>query len=218
MTETPLPTAKLYYGFSIEHWLEIFSTVVLAVAAVAAAWSGYQAARWNGVQAAAYSQAGARRVEATRAATQAGQDEIKDLIDFNFYVEATVKQDRDLIKFYERRFRNEFAGAFDAWLKTNPINNPDAPASPFDMPQYQDPQQVHAQQLEQQAEDLFNQGSIASEQGDAYVLNSVILALALFFAGIAPRFTWLRVRAIVTLFSLLILLYCLFTLAANPIH
>jgi len=218
MTEPTPPPAKLYNGFSLEHWLEIFSTVVLAVAAVAAAWSGYQAARWNGVQAAAYSQAGARRVEATRAATQAGQDEIKDLIDFNFYIEANVKQDQDLIKFYERRFRNEFAAAFDAWLKTDPINNPDAPASPFVMPQYQDPAQAHAEQLEQEAEDLFDKGSAASEQGDAYVLNSVILALALFFAGIAPRFSWLRVRAIVTLFGLLILLYCLFTLATNPIQ
>jgi hypothetical protein len=33
------------------NWVEIGATVLLALAAVATAWSSYQAARWNGEQA-----------------------------------------------------------------------------------------------------------------------------------------------------------------------
>ena len=36
---------------STRDWVEILATVLLAVAAVATAWSGYQASRWNGEQA-----------------------------------------------------------------------------------------------------------------------------------------------------------------------
>jgi hypothetical protein len=47
-------------------WVEVVSTVVLAVAALAIAWSGYQASRWTGEQAKAFSRANAARVESTR--------------------------------------------------------------------------------------------------------------------------------------------------------
>ena len=47
-------------------WIEVASTVVLALAAVAISWSGYQASRWTGEQAKAFSRATAARVESTR--------------------------------------------------------------------------------------------------------------------------------------------------------
>jgi hypothetical protein len=47
--------------------LEMFAAVLLALAAVATAWSSYQASRWNGEQANAFSRANAARIESTRA-------------------------------------------------------------------------------------------------------------------------------------------------------
>jgi hypothetical protein len=52
-------------------WVEIASTVLLAFAAVATAWSSYQASRWTGEQAKAFSVAGASGVESTRASSLA---------------------------------------------------------------------------------------------------------------------------------------------------
>ena len=54
------------------HWVEIGATLLLAVAAVATAWSSYQANRWNGEQAKAASRTNAIRFEATREAAQGG--------------------------------------------------------------------------------------------------------------------------------------------------
>lgn len=47
--------------------VEAVATVILALATVATAWSGYQASRWHGEQAIAFSHANAARVESTRA-------------------------------------------------------------------------------------------------------------------------------------------------------
>ena len=51
---------------------EIFEIVILAIVAVATAWSGYQAARWDGRQAFLYGVSTRIRVEADEAATLGG--------------------------------------------------------------------------------------------------------------------------------------------------
>jgi hypothetical protein len=45
-----------------ERRLEIVATLLLALAAVATAWSSYQAARWQGEQARSFARANATRV------------------------------------------------------------------------------------------------------------------------------------------------------------
>jgi hypothetical protein len=48
-------------------WVEVAATVLLAFAAVATAWSSYQATRWNGEQAKASGKVNKTRIEAARA-------------------------------------------------------------------------------------------------------------------------------------------------------
>ena len=52
--------------------IEIFAAVLLALAAVAAAWAGYQSARWGGVQATETAESGAARLESSRASATGG--------------------------------------------------------------------------------------------------------------------------------------------------
>ena len=51
-----------------------------------------------------------------------------DVATFIQWVDANAHDDEDLADFYEARFRDEFQPAFDAWLATDPLVNPDAPA------------------------------------------------------------------------------------------
>ena len=118
-------------------WVEIFSTFLLALATVATAWSGYQASRWSGEQSIAFSEANAARVESTRESTRAGQQIQIDVALFTQWIDAFAKEEDELADFYEKRFREEFRPAFEAWLATKPRTNPDAPLSPFTMPEYQ---------------------------------------------------------------------------------
>ncbi len=54
-----------------ERVMELAATLLLALATLGIAWSGYQGARWNGRQAREYAQANTARILANRADTQA---------------------------------------------------------------------------------------------------------------------------------------------------
>ena len=85
--------------------LETLAAVILALAAVATAWSGYQASRWHGEQAIAFSHANASRVESTRASDLANTQTEIDVATFSQGVDAYARHETRLADFYRRRFR-----------------------------------------------------------------------------------------------------------------
>lgn len=174
----------------IDHaWIvEVCAAVVISLAAAMTSWVGFQAALWDGEQAAHYAEAGAARVKATSAATESGQLETADLLMFQGWLSATAQREPLLQAFYRQRFRPEFAMAFEAWLQTKPLTNPAAPASPFAMPQYHSRQLAEAQRLQRSADALFSQGQRDNDISDRFVRGTVLLAVALFFGGIAQTF------------------------------
>lgn len=181
-------------------WIEIFSTFLLALATVATAWSGYQASRWSGEQSIAFSNANAARVESTRQSTQAGQQVQIDVALFVQWLDAFAHDESDLVGFYEKRFRDEFKPAFEAWLATKPRTNANAPLSPFAMPQYELAAQVEADRLSVKAEEEGQLARRNNQRSDNYVLCVVLFAASLFFAGISTKLTrpWSR-KAILAL-------------------
>ena len=218
-TQTTTPYIDLPTRF--DRWeplAEVIVTVVLAFATLATAWSGYQAARWGGEQSASYSQAGALRTESTRASTMAGQLFQIDIGMFTNWINAFSAGNQQLVEFYENRFRDEFEPAFQAWLATDPANNPDAPETPFFMPEYQLSLAAEAERLELEAEATFAHGTEANHTSDGYILNTVFLASVLFLGGIATRFKAMSARWVIILFSLGILIFGLFNLLTYPIQ
>jgi hypothetical protein len=85
------------------------------------------------------------------------------------------------------RMREEFRPALLAWLATNPIDNLDAPASPFVMPEYVLADAVEADRLTAVADQAAADARTANQNGDNYVLTAVLFAAVLFFAGVASR-------------------------------
>jgi hypothetical protein len=196
---------------------ELIATIILAVATLATAWSGYQSARWGGEQSSLYSRAGALRTESTRASTKAGQYAQVDIGLFTNWVNAFAVDNQELIDFYEERFSPELTEAFQAWLATDPRNNPDAPKSPFDMPEYSLDFAEQAAQLEEQASLTFEQGSVANQVSDDYILNTVILASVLFLAGVQSRIRSIPARMFIIILGLLILLFGLYNIVSHPV-
>jgi len=168
-------------------WLETIGVVLLALASFAAAWSGYQAANWGGTQSTLYSQASSKRMESFQARTQGELLALVDIETFDNYVNAYAVNNAALMQFYERRFSERLAPAVTAWLATDPLNAADAPASPFDMKEYQIPEIIAAEEISREANVLFDKGTYAGEQSLQYVLNTVYLATVLFFSGIATK-------------------------------
>jgi hypothetical protein len=173
-------------------WLDIVSTVLLALATVATAWAGYQASRWHGEQAKAFSSANAARVESTRTSDDANREVLIDVVTFMQWVDAYALGETDLADFYRKRFRDEFEPAFEAWIATRPLENPDAPLTPFVLPEYTLEALDEVERLETGAAADSAEAKEAIERADRYVLCVVLFAASLFFAGISTR---LRTRA-----------------------
>jgi hypothetical protein len=174
-------------GARAEHRLELAATVLLALAAVATAWATYQSSRWHGEQAKAQSASIAARVESTRAAAVANRQVGIDVDIFAQWVDAYVRDETELADFYRRRFRDEFEPAFDAWVATRPRRNPDAPLSPFALPEYRLAATGEAEALEARAAGFSRDVGAYIQRADNYVLAVVLFAVSLFFAGISTR-------------------------------
>jgi hypothetical protein len=167
--------------------VEVLATVLLALAAVATAWSSYQASRWNGEQAKAGARANAARIESTRASALAvGQKQV-DVATFMQWVNAYALGEKRLQAFYFRRFRAEFRPAIEAWLATKPMQNPDAPLTPFVMPQYRLAAEREAAVLTGAAEASAGAALADIQRATNYVLAVVLFAAALFFAGMSTK-------------------------------
>jgi hypothetical protein len=192
---------------SRERWLEIVAALLLSLATLGIAWSGYQAAKWSGIQARRYTQASTARSLANRASTLGSQDRTQDLLNFNRWLEVTTDGNSQLADLYQRRFRQEFIPAFNAWLADDPLHNPQAVASPLLEPQYHLANATKADQLEKLGDLRFEQGKEATENADDYVFATVFFAVVLFFAGISLRFAWTRLRILILVMGAALLVY-----------
>ena len=172
----------------VERWFELFTVVVLSLTAVLTAWSGFQSTKWSGEQAANYSAAGANRTESVRFANRAAQQTAVDVNLLTEWLDATAAGDAQLADFYRARFRDEFAPAFEEWLASDPLTNPDAPASPFELSSYQLAAASEATRLEATADERAAEATEANDRGDQYVLMTVLFALVLFFGAMSERF------------------------------
>ena len=195
---------------------EILEIVILAIVAVATAWSGYQAARWDGRQALLYGESTTMRIEADEAVTLGGQQRLLDVSTFNTWIEARAQGQDRIADLYVERFSPEFRVAFDAWLRTRPFSNPDAPPGPSFMPEYHNEQIEHAAELNRQASEAFERGTEARETADRYVRLTVLLATVLFLVAVSQRFTYRAVRLTATMLAGGLLIFALFGVVTLP--
>jgi hypothetical protein len=196
---------------------EIVSAVLLSVATLATAWSGYQAQRWSGEQAKATSRATAARVESAKAAGVANRNVQIDLALFTQWIDAYATDEAMLASFYRRRFRPEFEPAFEAWIATRPLRNPQAPLSPFAMPQYVLESEKAAERLQVAGEADAAEARRNIQRASNYVLAATLFAAALFFAGISTRLTRPGPRAAVLGLGCLVFIGTLAWVATLPV-
>jgi len=196
---------------------EILSVVLLALAALSTAWASYQAARWHGEQAQAQTRATASRLESTRASGVANRESQIDVAIFIQWVDARARGETDLEAFYEARFREEFVPAFEAWIATEPFTNPDAPLSPFAMPEYDLDATNQAERLEAQSTAASDDAREDIQRADNYVLAVVLFASALFFAGISTKLETPTARASILALGYLVFLATVVWIATFPV-
>jgi hypothetical protein len=196
--------------------LEILEAVLLALVAIATAWSGYQAALWDTESAKGYATSSRLRVESNQAFLASNQTLAYNAGNVNSWLQAETSGNKELAAILSDRFTPEFKTAFDAWLKTDPLNNPEAPVGPGQMPQFHDPTAVKAEKLSEEASVAFEEGVASREHGDKYVRITVVLAMVLFLIAVGQRFSIRGVRIAVTVVAGVFLVYAAVLVAQLP--
>jgi hypothetical protein len=205
------------HSHSLRHpLLELGEALVLAIVAVGTAWSSYQAALWSGRQVELYSQATRLRVQAEGAMTYANQERLYNASTVMEWLKAEAHGEKKLSDLLERRFLPEFRPAFEAWKRTDPLNNPNAPVGPQFMPQYRSSRTEEASHLDEKATGMFEQGTNARDYSDKYVRATVTLAMVLLLTAISQRFKTSTVRIGLAIIALILLCFPVYHIVTLP--
>lgn len=177
-----------------DRWVDFLSALLLSLAALTSAVGAYRAAWWASEQS-------SYTIDMTRARGQAGvrfnaaaQLAAFDAGMFIQYAEAVTSENEELAEFLYNRFRPEMKVALDAWLETRPLTNPDAPSSPFVMPDYVVPERLEGEALSARADNAEADARASNDRSTRYVGITAMAAVALFLGGISSKFPSPRMR------------------------
>jgi hypothetical protein len=163
-----------------------------------------------------YGQASKLRVQAEGTATFANQERLYNASTVVEWLNAEARGDKKLAYLFERRFLPEFRPAFEAWKKTDPINNTNAPVGPQLMPEYRSAKTEEGAKLNDQATAVFDEGTVARQRADQYVRVTVTLATVLLLMAISQRFKVRSVRTGLLVIAVLLLCFPIYHILVLP--
>lgn len=213
------PSAEALAAASAQRWDRKVDTAIvllLAVASLLAAWSGYQAGLWSEKKSGHIIAAEASQIEATRSTTIGYQVMQIDVAIFLNWINAYKGGNAALATFYQDRFSPQLQAAFAAWMATDPLVNRGAPPDPFRLPEYQVPQLLAAATFDEDVHQAYAEAEHAGAIGDAYVLSTLLLAVVLFFGGICTKIGWRPAQLTLLGLAVLLLLYSVWHVGALP--
>ena len=190
--------------------LDSWTAIILAVAAVATTWASFQASQWSNAQSDAQSASAIQRSDANRAASEATSQSVVDSQMWISWVEATANKQKDRAGFLRDRFSPALDKAQKEWLGKVPVDADGNPAqvpdgTPLNLASYVVPAQTAADVFSNKAEESLGLADEASNTSTRYVMLAVLLALVLFFASVATKFTAPKIQVALILTSLVLL-------------
>jgi hypothetical protein len=161
--------------------LDVMIAIVLGTAAVLTAFAAYQAALADGDTLAGFQEGNAQYGDANQAYVEGYQQESSDLILFKDYALATQKGDKKTATFiYDNLMDGTLPRATDQW-EASPSDIPSA----FEAPAYKVPAYDRGKKALAAGDKAFDEAGVKDKEGDKYTLATVILAVSLFFGGVA---------------------------------
>lgn len=197
--------------------IELSSAALMAAATIATAWCGYQSARWNGEQSRHTALGSTAVVRTAKFTNMAEQRSSLHAQMFGQWIAAVAAHDTDLADFLLKRFPDPLKAATAAWRTTEPLTNPAAPATPFDMPEYILAESAAAESWEATSIKEYELANRADEMGDRYLIFTIIYACVLFFAGISGKFSWRSIDVTMLALAGLVLMIGLVVMLTIPV-
>jgi hypothetical protein len=187
--------------------LELVTTVLLGVATAVSAWCTYQAQLWNSAQLRALARANAFQAASLAVTEVDNRKTIADMTAFAAVLEAETRGDHRAALDVVEVARPEFKGPLSQWIHRR------KPPSPFDAPGYHESIMKEPRQLRLQAQGALSASAVANSNADLFVMRTVMLALSLFFLGLAGQLKTAPARGLALGFGALILVLSTLSLA-----
>jgi len=168
-------------------WRELITVVLLSITAILTAWCGFQSSKWGGAMSISFSQASGQRIEASRLDATADRKQTIQVQLFTQWLQAYQAKDTELTDFLAARFPEPLHTAFPIWIASEPLKNPDAAATPFELPEYNIPEATQAREADARADAKFYDALVYNQRGDNYTVLTIGFAAVLFFAAMSGR-------------------------------
>lgn len=169
--------------------LEMLAVVLLGIGSVATAWCGFQASQWNGREAKDSRDAGLARTEASQLNGLGTQKFAYDANIAIAFADAYNADDTTKLQFLRAALvRPEFLPVLEEW-RAAVERNDGTVVSLFSNQEYLDSLFGSSLEASARAEAALADSDTASERGDAYLLTTLLTAMALFFAGVTTSFS-----------------------------
>lgn len=171
----------------VDRLLELIAVLLLGITTIGTAWCGFQAARWNGHSGDLNGVASTQRIEGSRLFGLATQRITYDSMMVAKYAEASLEGNTKLQQFYRRSVvRPPFLPFLDRWEAAAKAGKPTVGV--FDDKDYLAEQFADYNKTVAAAEQAARESREADDVAEAYVGTTILLAVALFFAGVTSSF------------------------------
>jgi hypothetical protein len=193
------------------------SLTITSLAAVATAWSAFQASTWSGVQTFALANAARLRELSTQLRLEGDQQMHVDADLFIAYAGALVEHRDAFATFLRARFPPRLQVATDEWLDTHPLEATSAPAHPLAMPEYRVEAMERANVAQKASDEASDHAARANHAADLYVLATVLLATIITMSSLGSRLSTRSARRASLVFCGVVLLVVIVWLALRPV-
>ena len=170
-----------------DRFLELVAVLLLGITTIGTAWCGFQATRWNGQSGDLSRAAAAQRIEGSRLFGLATQRITYDSVVVAKYAEASQQGNAELLQFYRRSVvRPDFLPVLSRWEAAAKAGEPNVGV--FEDKDYLAEQFADYNKTVAAAEQAGRESQEADDVAEAYVGTTILLAVALFFAGVTSSF------------------------------
>lgn len=175
--------------------IELVAVILLGITTVGTAWCGFQASQWSGASTNLARQASDQQVEGARLFGLATQQIAYDSTTVAQYSAAVASSNTQLASFYRSTLvRPAFVPVLNRWEAEIKAGRQPVPLS--EDQEYLAMQFTDYQKSVEIAQQQSRESQVAGETSSAYVSVTILLAVALFFAGVNSSFKYRPARAL----------------------
>jgi len=199
--------------------LEIYTTIILAIATLCAAWRSYQGSLWNGIQTFRLADSNKYSRLAQQILIRSDQAKTMEETAIITFMDAVFEKDKKRIDYMLKGLRPELSKILSDWMQSDPFHDSTATRNPMTMPGYLELMKKRTDESEKmnaKAAEAFDGGNKANLVTDTYGFLTVMFSTVMFLSAIATKLVRPTARLLLLVISALIcvavLLLTIFTL------